>query len=91
MYFRQFYNEKIWITGVFLWIKDPDPAFSLIRKTGQDSSIGKQYNCKNVRNGTKIFSESCSQNSITIVKLFNSTNICMDGRYLLTEVVSTVQ
>ena len=20
------FNEKIWITGVFLWIKDPDPG-----------------------------------------------------------------
>ena len=28
-------NEKIWITGVFLWIKDPDPGpvFSRIRVT----------------------------------------------------------
>ena len=25
------YNEKIRMTGDFLWIKDPDPVFSLIR------------------------------------------------------------
>ena len=30
--FRQLYNnEKIWITRVFLWLKDPDPVFSRIR------------------------------------------------------------
>ena len=23
---RQFYNEKIGITGVLLWVKDPDPG-----------------------------------------------------------------
>ena len=25
------YHEKIWITGIFLCIKDPDPVFSQIR------------------------------------------------------------
>ena len=43
LYFIQFYNEKIWITGVFLWLKDPDPVFSRIwirvpKKTGYGSA-----------------------------------------------------
>ena len=30
------FNEKNLITGVFLWIKDPDPVFSRIRVTQKD-------------------------------------------------------
>ena len=31
LYFRILYNKQIWITGVFLWIKDAAPVFSRIR------------------------------------------------------------
>ena len=34
LHLLQLYNEKIRITGVFLWIKDPDPADP---KTGSES------------------------------------------------------
>ena len=37
VYFKILYNEKVRITGVFLWIKDPDPEKYRIRKnTGSD-------------------------------------------------------
>ena len=28
VFYKKFYNEKIRIAGVFLWIKDADPVFS---------------------------------------------------------------
>ena len=31
VFYTILFNEQIWITGVFLWIKDPDPVFSQIQ------------------------------------------------------------
>ena len=37
LYFRQFYNDKIWITwGFFVYKEYPDPVFSRIRVTQKD-------------------------------------------------------
>ena len=38
------FNEKIWITGVFLWIKDPDPGDPKRPDPDQDRNSGI-YTC----------------------------------------------